>query len=113
MTGSSLSVGWNLRESGTIPDMTKSELIFALSRRFPTLAVADTRFAVDLLLDAMTHALATGDRIEVRGFGSFSVTHRPAREGRNPKTGEKVRVPEKNVPHFKPGNELRGRVDRP
>lgn len=93
--------------------MTKSELIAFLSRRFPTLSVADTRFAVDLLLDVMTHALATGDRIEIRGFGTFSVTHRPAREGRNPKSGEKVLVPEKLVPHFKAGKELRERVDSP
>ncbi|MRR56817.1 MAG: integration host factor subunit beta [Deltaproteobacteria bacterium] len=93
--------------------MTKSELIALLSRRFPTLSVADTRFTVDLLLGVMTHALATGNRIEIRGFGTFSVTHRPAREGRNPKSGEKVLVPEKRVAHFKAGKELRKRVDSP
>lgn len=93
--------------------MTKSQLITALSHRFLSLSVADTRLAVDLLLDAMTDALVTGDRVEIRGFGSFSVTHRPAREGRNPKTGKTVMVPEKRVPHFKAGKELRERVDNP
>ena len=64
-----------------------------------------------MILDEMTEALVRGDRIEIRGFGSFSLNHRPPRVGRNPKSGEKVMVPEKRVPHFKAGKELRERVD--
>ena len=66
---------------------------------------------VKVLVDTMTRSLARGQRIEIRGFGSFDLNHRPARIGRNPKTGERVEVPEKHVPHFKPGKELRERVD--
>jgi len=91
--------------------MTKSELINQLVKRFPRLPVRDTDFAVKSILDAMAQSLADGQRIEIRGFGSFSLTKRPARLGRNPKSGEKVMVPEKRVPHFKPGKELRERVD--
>lgn len=91
--------------------MTKSELINQLVKRFPKLPIRDTDFAVKGILDAMSASLAEGQRIEIRGFGSFSLTHRPARVGRNPKSGEKVMVPEKRVPHFKPGKELRERVD--
>jgi len=91
--------------------MTKSELINQLVKRFPRLPVRDTDFAVKSILDAMAQSLADGQRIEIRGFGSFSLTKRPARMGRNPKSGEKVLVPEKRVPHFKPGKELRERVD--
>ena len=64
------------------------------------------------MLGAMTASLANGERTEIRGFGSFSINHRPPRTGRNPKTGEKVAVPEKCVPRFKPGRELKERVDR-
>ena len=64
-----------------------------------------------MILDAMSEALAKGDRIEIRGFGSFSLNYRPPRVGRNPKSGDKVSVPEKWVPHFKAGKELRERVD--
>jgi len=64
-----------------------------------------------MILDAMTDALARGDRIEIRGFGSFALNYRPPRTGRNPKSGDKVHVPEKYVPHFKAGKELRERVD--
>ena len=63
------------------------------------------------MLDAMTDALAEGQRIEIRGFGSFALNCRPPRIGRNPKSGDRVQVPEKHVPHFKPGKELRERVD--
>lgn len=91
--------------------MTKSELINQLVKRFPRLPVRDTDFAVKSILDTMAKSLAEGQRIEIRGFGSFSLTHRPARVGRNPKSGDKVMVPEKRVPHFKPGKELRERVD--
>ena len=91
--------------------MTKSELIARLAGRFPQLAAKDADLAVKMMLDAMTEALARGDRIEIRGFGSFALNYRPPRKGRNPKSGETVDVPEKYVPHFKPGKELRERVD--
>ncbi|AUM00463.1 integration host factor subunit beta [Zoogloeaceae bacteirum Par-f-2] len=91
--------------------MTKSELIAQLAARFPQLVAKDADYAVKTILDAMTDALARGDRIEIRGFGSFSLNYRPPRVGRNPKSGEKVHVPEKYVPHFKAGKELRERVD--
>lgn len=91
--------------------MTKSELIAQLAERFPQLVAKDADYAVKMILDAMTDALARGDRIEIRGFGSFALNYRPPRTGRNPKSGEKVLVPEKHVPHFKAGKELRERVD--
>jgi integration host factor subunit beta len=91
--------------------MTKSELIAQLAVRFPQLIAKDADYAVKMILDAMTDALARGDRIEIRGFGSFALNYRPPRVGRNPKSGEKVHVPEKYVPHFKAGKELRERVD--
>ena len=91
--------------------MTKSELIARLAERFPQLVAKDAELAVKVILDAMTEALANGDRIEIRGFGSFSLNHRPPRVGRNPRSGERVDVPEKWVPHFKAGKELRERVD--
>ena len=92
--------------------MTKSELIARLAERFPQLVVKDADLSVKMMLDAMTEALAKGDRIEIRGFGSFSLNYRPPRVGRNPKTGDKVEVPAKYVPHFKAGKELRERVDQ-
>jgi integration host factor subunit beta len=92
--------------------MTKSELITRLATRFPQLVAKDADYAVKMILDEMTTSLARGDRIEIRGFGSFSLNHRPPRVGRNPKSGEKVMVPEKRVPHFKAGKELRERVDK-
>lgn len=91
--------------------MTKSELIAQLAERFPQLVAKDADYAVKMILDAMTDALARGDRIEIREFGSFALNYRPPRVGRNPKSGEKVHVPEKYVPHFKAGKELRERVD--
>lgn len=91
--------------------MTKSELIAKLAARHPQLVAKDAELAVKMVLDAMSKALAEGDRIEIRGFGSFGLNYRPPRVGRNPKSGEKVLVPEKNVPHFKAGKELRERVD--
>ena len=91
--------------------MTKSELIDRLAARFPQLVAKDADFAVKMILDAMAAALSRGDRIEIRGFGSFALNYRPPRIGRNPKAGEKVQVPEKHVPHFKAGKELRERVD--
>jgi integration host factor subunit beta len=93
--------------------MTKSDLIARLTERFPQLVLKDTDFAVKMILDALSEALVRGDRIEIRGFGSFSLNYRPPRIGRNPKSGDKVDVPEKWVPHFKAGKELRERVDKP
>ncbi len=92
--------------------MTKSELIEALALRQAHLKADDVDLAVKTLLDQMGDALANGERIEVRGFGSFSLHFRPPRIGRNPKTGDSVALPGKHVPHFKPGKELRERVNR-
>lgn len=91
--------------------MTKSELIEALARKQPHLALKDVELAVKCIIEKMNQALSTGNRIEIRGFGSFSLHKRPPRMGRNPKTGESVALTEKHVPHFKPGKELRDRVD--
>jgi len=91
--------------------MTKSELIAQLSDKQPQLDYRDVELAVKELIDQLSTALAAGQRIEVRGFGSFSLHYRPPRIGRNPKTGDSVQVPDKHVPHFKPGKELRERVD--
>lgn len=91
--------------------MTKSELINLLSQRYPQLVAKDAELAVKTMLDAMSKSLSSGERIEIRGFGSFGLNFRPMRTGRNPKTGEKVSVPAKYVPHFKAGKELRERVD--
>ena len=90
--------------------MTKSELIEALSRRQAHLKADDVDLAVKTLLEQMSGALSGGERIEIRGFGSFSLHFRPPRIGRNPKTGDSVALPGKHVPHFKPGKELRERV---
>jgi integration host factor subunit beta len=91
--------------------MTKSELIARLAERNVRLAARDADEAVKTILDAMSAALAAGNRIEIRGFGSFALNYRPPRIGRNPKSGERVHVPAKFVPHFKAGKELRERVD--
>lgn len=96
---------------GQLPTMTKSELIARLAERYPQLVVKDAEFAVKTILDAMAQTLAQGNRIEIRGFGSFALSYRPPRVGRNPKSGERVLVPEKRVPHFKPGKALREKVD--
>jgi len=90
--------------------MTKSELIELISRKQNQLSHNDVELAVNHIVDAMITAMAAGDRIEIRGFGSFSLHYRQARLGRNPKTGETVALPDKRVPHFKPGK-LRERVD--
>jgi len=92
--------------------MTKSKLINLLATRFSQLVHKDAEMSVKIILDAMSNSLKNNKRIEIRGFGSFSLNYRPARIGRNPKTGEKVNIPEKNVPHFKAGKELRKRVDK-
>jgi integration host factor subunit beta len=91
--------------------MTKSELIARLAERHPHLVAADAELAVKTIIDAMVSSLVEGERIEIRGFGSFSLNFRPPRLGRNPKTGDKVQVAGKYVPHFKAGKELRDRVD--
>lgn len=91
--------------------MTKSELIQALSLKLGHLAAHDVELAVKSLLDQMADALCEGERIEIRGFGSFSLHFRPPRTGRNPKTGTSVSLPGKYVPHFKAGKELRERVN--
>ncbi len=92
--------------------MTKSELIEALAQKQSQLAYKDVELAVKTMLDHMASTLAFGERIEIRGFGSFSLHFRPPRTGRNPKTGDAVTLASKYVPHFKPGKELRERVNR-
>ncbi len=91
--------------------MTKSELIEILAAKNSHLNNKDVELAVKSLLEQMSQALATGQRIEIRGFGSFSLHYRPPRIGRNPKTGDSVALASKHVPHFKPGKELRERVN--
>lgn len=91
--------------------MTKSELIERIAQNQAQLAHRDVELAVKMMLEHMAERLASGDRIEIRGFGSFSLHFRPGRVGRNPKTGAPVSLPAKYVPHFKPGKELRERVD--
>ena len=92
--------------------MTKSDLIDAIAREQGHLAHKDVELAVKCILEHMSEALSSGDRIEIRGFGSFSLHFRPPRMGRNPKTGEAVALAGKHVPHFKPGKELRERVNQ-
>ena len=91
--------------------MTKAELIEMIARKQKHLPTKDVELAVKRLLDIMSDSLATGRRIEIRGFGSFSLHFRPPRIGRNPKTGEAVALSGKYVPHFKPGKDLRERVN--
>ncbi len=92
--------------------VTKSELIEALASEQLHLAHKDVEYSVNTLLEKMGEALMTGRRIEIRGFGSISLRYRGSRVGRNPKTGAAVTVPEKYVPHFKPGRSLRERVNQ-
>ena len=91
--------------------MTKSELIESLVRSQSQLGYKDIELAVKTILEQMVQTLAAGERIEIRGFGSFSLHYRPPRIGRNPKSGESVTLPAKIVPHFKPGKQLRERVN--
>ena len=91
--------------------MTKFDLIARMARRYPQLATKDVEIAVNAILNAMTSSLVNGQRIEIRKFGSFKIHYRLPRTCRNPKTGKKVSVPEKCVPQFRPGSELRERVD--
>jgi len=91
--------------------MTKSDLIEALADNQSHLALRDVELAVKGVLERMSQSLSTGERIEIRGFGSFSLHFRPPRMGRNPKSGDAVALTGKHVPHFKPGKELRERVN--
>ncbi|MDD3885098.1 MAG: integration host factor subunit beta [Gallionella sp.] len=90
--------------------MTRSDLIARLAELHPQLLTKDAELSVKVILDTLSATLARGERVEIRGFGSFALNYRPPRQGRNPKTGEKVKVPAKYVPHFKAGKELRERV---
>jgi integration host factor subunit beta len=91
--------------------MPQSELIEVIAKEQSHLAYRDVELAIKCMIEQMSQALASGDRIEIRGFGSFSLHYRPPRMGRNPKTGEAVALAGKHVPHFKPGKELRERVN--
>lgn len=91
--------------------MTKSELIDVIAKEQNHLAYRDIELAVKCMLEQMSQTLSSGERIEIRGFGSFSLHYRPPRQGRNPKTGSSVVLSGKHVPHFKPGKELRDRVN--
>jgi integration host factor subunit beta len=93
--------------------MTRSELIAGLAEDNPHLTVAEVERIVAALFDEMTDALARGERVELRGFGAFTVKLRGARSGRNPRTGETVEVSQKSVPFFKAGKELRERINKP
>jgi len=93
-------------------NMTKSQLISLLSEKSPTFLEDDVAIAVQAILDSISRVLENGNRVEIRGFGSFGLNYRPSRKGRNPKSGEPVLVPPKFAPHFKAGKELKGRVDR-
>ena len=91
--------------------MTKSELIEKIAEQQPQLSLKDIELAVKAILERMSDVLANGQRIEVRGFGSFSLHYRSPRTGRNPKSGDPVLLQGKHVPHFKPGKDLRERVN--
>jgi integration host factor subunit beta len=95
-----------------MPAMTKRDLIDEIVRTYPSYSGRDAEVIVNAVFEAMTDALSSGERIEIRGFGSFVVKKRRAREGRNPKTGEIVAVAAKRVPFFKVGKELKQRVDK-
>jgi integration host factor subunit beta len=91
--------------------MTRSELVILVADRLPYLTQKDTEIIVDTIFDRMVECLAEGERIEIRGFGSFAVKRRATREGRNPKTGETLHIPAKRMPHFKIGKELYERIN--
>lgn len=91
--------------------VTKSELIERIADRYEMLSSRDVELAIKTMIDSMARVLSTGGRIEIRGFGSFSLHYRAPRIGRNPKTGDTVELTGKSVPHFKPGKELRDRVN--
>ncbi|MDD5300087.1 MAG: integration host factor subunit beta [Gallionella sp.] len=91
--------------------MTRADLIGRLAQLHTQLQAKDAELAVKVILDALSNTLSKGGRVEIRGFGSFTLNYRPPRQGHNPKTGAKVKVPAKYVPHFKAGKELRERVN--
>ena len=91
--------------------MKRSDLIKALARRFPLLVAKDAEVAVKEIVDGINQALAAGDRVEIRGFGSFGMRYRRPRTARNPRTGATVSVDAKQIPHFKAGKEMRERVE--
>jgi integration host factor subunit beta len=92
--------------------MTRSELIELIASQQSQLSTKDVELAVKLMIEHMAETLSSGERIEIRCFGSFSLHYREPRQGRNPKTGDSVDLEGKHVPHFKPGKELRERVNR-
>lgn len=100
-----------MNEVDYTPSISKSDLIESLSQNQHHLAYKDVELAVKELIEMMSQSLSFGERIEIRGFGSFSLHYRPPRTGRNPKSGNSVSLPGKYVPHFKPGKELRSRVN--
>ncbi len=91
--------------------MIRSDLIARLAELHPQLLSKDAEQVVKIILDVLSNTLSKGGRVEIRGFGSFGLNYRPPRLGRNPKSGNKVKVPAKYVPHFKPGKELKERVN--
>ena len=91
--------------------MTKSDLVARLNSKFSRYISLDCQESVSAILNSISQSLSDGSRVEIRGFGSFSLNYRPPRIGRNPKTGQRVDVPEKYVPHFRAGKELRARVN--
>jgi integration host factor subunit beta len=91
--------------------MIRSELLQLLARENPELRAEDVECVLDTFFDEISESLAAGGRVELRGFGAFSTRHRDGRKGRNPRTGESVEVPEKRVPYFKPGKEVRERLN--
>ena len=101
----------NKTNTALLIKMTRAELIAKLASDHPQLTSKDIELTVRTILDEMSRVLSKGGRVEVRGFGSFNLNHRPPRNGRNPKTGAPVLVPAKYFPHFKAGKELRERVD--
>jgi integration host factor subunit beta len=96
---------------GVCSEMIRSELLQALAKDNPELRAEDVERAVDTFFDEVAESLAQGGRVELRGFGAFSTRKREARKGRNPRTGDAVDVPEKRVPYFKPGKEMRARLN--
>ena len=91
--------------------MTRSELIERLAQQQKQLSIKDVELAIKAIIEQMSQSLANGERVEIRGFGSFSLHYRAPRVGRNPKTGESVSLAGKYVPHFKPGKDMRDRVN--
>ena len=99
------------KDPDNLYSVAKSGIVSRLAQKQPQLTEGDVEVAVNTILDNMIDGLVSGDRVEIRGFGSLSLHFRPPRVGRNPKTGERVNVPAKYMPYFKPGNELKKRVD--